>query len=311
MRAFRIPAIAILCVWLTACSSASYLHPYVDPDATARLTAPRVAVLPPAFTLQIDAAAEVSEADRAQMQREVESNAMRLVIDALKQRGFDPSNVELQKGEDAIHALAQGFVYHANTVAAGAPEGGTFDPELLAKVAPGADAVLYLNGSAVTVSAGRRAEQAAVVLTVAVVIAAVAVLVLLAATKGTGSGHATGSSSSGHAAIPVQGGSTGTTLRPGGGYRSSGGIDFYTPIWWVPGPVAGPIDVESPPPRADRGLLSGAEVRLFATLVDVTTGKVLWHVDRALAASADDPGQLRDTLIEAFDSLPPRLAARR
>jgi hypothetical protein len=308
MRSLRIPSIAILCAWMTACSSAAYLRPYVAPDAAARTTAPRVAVLPPAFTLQIDAAAEVSEADRQQMQREVESNAMRLVIDALKQRGFDPSTVGLQKGEDAIHALAQGFVYHANTVAAGAPEGGTFDPALLAKVAPGADAVLYLNGSAVTVSAGRRAEQAAVVLTVAVVIAAVAVLVLLAATKGTGGSHP-GTPGGVHAAVPVQGGPAATPLRPGEGFRPNVGIDFYTPIWWAPGPVVGPIDVESPPPRADRSLLSGAEVRLFATLVDVATGKVLWHVDRALAASADDPGQLRDTLIDAFDSLPPRLAA--
>jgi hypothetical protein len=251
--------------------------------------------LPPNFTLQIDAAGDVTEGERDALRREVEARSLPLVVEALRERGYDPAIVETAGVQQEVSALAQGFVYHANIVAAGAREGGTFDPNLLARVAPGSDAVLYLNGSAVTVSAGRRAEQVTAGVFLAVVIAAVVVLIVLAARGASGGPHVGGSGPP----VPVRG------IRPPLPIGCFPVVSLdYTPIWW-----SAEFSADVPPPRASRDFFSGGQLRLFATLVDTPTGRVLWHVDRAIDSEATSPGQLRDELIAAFETLPGRISA--
>jgi hypothetical protein len=310
-------ATSLLCCGLTACSTLPVTtNHYVDPDAKSRATHPHVAVMPPAFTIQIDGAGEVTPAEIESMRGEVEAEAMGFVTQALLERGFAPTSIDAARAQDAVGALAQGFVYHANAVAAGAPKGGTFDPALLAQIAPGVDAVLYLNGSAITVSAGKHAEQVAagvaIGVLVAAAIAAVVLVVVLAsgALKGGGSGLKVGGGGTGHVAAPGHVVAPGLRNVPGPGFRPIAGGDFYEPIWCVPQPDGAPPVEGTPPPRASgRGLFSGAELRFFATLVDAPSGKVLWHVDRSAGVSANNADTLRREFTEAFGTLPLRLGA--
>ena len=306
--------LALFCASLVACGSDPLTRHYVAPDATVQTTYPKVAVLPPAFTLQIDSAGDVTEAEREALRHEIEARSLDLVLSGLRSRGYEPNVIDTSRARQQIEALAQGFVLHANTVAGGAQEGGSFDPAVLKEVAPGADAILYLNGSAVTVSSGRRAEQVAVIVTIAVVIAAIVVLIVLA-TQGKGSGHG-GSGpgfGGGRVATPVRGGPA-PGLRPAVpvGSIPVHYVDVYTPVWWVPpyeGEVASPGE---PAPRSEgRGFFSGSQLRFFATLVDAPTGKILWHVDRNVDADAQSPGELRDEVLDAFSTLPARLAGPR
>lgn len=306
----RFCATAIACAAITACTSPTSLRQYRDPEATAAPTPPRVAIIPPAFTVQIDGAGDVTEADREAIRRQAEEYAMTFAVAALRERGYEPTLADAALAQGAVRTLAEGFVYHANAVASGAPEGGYLDPALVAQVAGGADAVLYVNSSAVTVSAGKVARQVVAAVFIAVVIVAIVVLAILASRDGRGASASTGGA---HVGVPVSGGERVVAAPPPPVYRSAVYLHWsFSPIFYIPLRPREPEPAYRPPPRAaDRGLFSGSELRLFATLADAVTGRILWHADHTVGNDVSNAAELRRSIEAAFASLPERLSARR
>ncbi len=250
---------------------------YTAESVLARPPAPGVALLPIELDVRIDALTEVDEADEAALKAAVVAEVQRLLKTSLPRRGYsleralswDDDSVDTKAIEDFV----DGMVGHANEVASGGEPGGEIDPTITRYLgeATGAGSLLYLNGTLISNSDGKKALQVAVSLFAVIVIAAM--IVAASEPAGRGGGH-------------MHGGSHTTVFIGGPVFYSSHG---------------------TPPardPMADRGFYDGDLVRVAATLVDASSGEILWYVDFQDGVDPEDPEELSEYLRELFAALP-------
>ncbi len=110
-------AAAVLCAALAGCStSANTVRRYAAPEAVTSAGSPRVAIVPPGFTIQIDGVGDISEAERMLLRAQVETQALGLVVQALRDRGYTPSMADVANAQDAVKCCVEEMIAHGEAL---------------------------------------------------------------------------------------------------------------------------------------------------------------------------------------------------
>ncbi len=309
LRTRALPLLAAAIGWAcSACVTSSRVD-FRAPEVATLPPQARLAVLPIDVGVTVDGMEELEPEELEEVKAQVVAEVRRLVLEELPKRGYDVTALDWDGSglvdPAAIEDMVEGMVAHANAVAWKNPPGGTIDPELTRYLGEntGAGAILYVNGTALANTSGKKTWQA-----LAVVGAVLVVVGTIAAAASAGK-----SRSGGGRSVARSPGSDGHHLhRPSPHYHHHHhGPLLVGPVIFVShrsGPAPAPVErveaVEEP------GFFDGERVRLTATLVDAETGTILWHADEQQGLDPRDAGELSDYLDDLLEGLPRGSLAR-
>ncbi len=275
----RAPFVAVaFAAWaMTACATTES-RGYVA-ETTLDAPPPRtVALLPVDVHVVFDGMGDLEPEEEAALRKDVNERVARLLAEELPKRGYDLAATLGWEGngdldERAIYDMIDGLVAHSNEVAWGGEGGGTIDPEITRYLGAqtGAGAILYVNGRALANTEAKKVWQV--------------VLVGVAALAVVGTVYA--------ASRPSSGGRRGHHAHGGGTVVVGGPVIFV-------GHHHHHDHVEDDEP----GFFDGDAVRLAATLVDASSGEILWHVDLADGLDPRDDEEVAEYLGSIFETLP-------